>query len=308
MTTNDGFQTSPVINQAEKALFRILTPEGVPILLEIALAGDRLVAFIIDFSIIMLSVILVWALAVITEMMESIAVAMMVSFVLRNFYFMFFEQRWQGSTPGKRNRKLRVVDVNGGQLTIEAVIVRNLTRDIEIFIPLAVLSAPQVIWPNAPAFAAPIAGLWMVLLGMMPLFNKHRRRIGDLIAGTMVIAAPQVELLGDLAVTGDKSVFENKKGEMLFTNVHLSFYGIYELQVLENVLRMAGHQGAEEKMSIVRKKVVAKIGWEKEIDNDHAFLKSFYAAQRAHLEGKMLMGNRREDKFADIAPTVEKDQ
>ncbi|MCP4291334.1 MAG: RDD family protein [bacterium] len=288
----------PRHNEIKTNLVEIVTPEGVPLSFEIALMGDRLAAFMLDFIIIMLCVFFIWFIAFISGAAEAFAIAMVVSFFLRNFYFMILEQRWQGSTVGKRNRKIRVVDAGGGQLSVEAIIVRNFTRDIEIFIPLALLMAPQSFWPEAPWYAAPIASLWVLVLGLMPVFNKHRRRIGDLIAGTMVIAVPQVELFSDLAHRSADSSHQPIRLAHNFTPKHLSYYGIYELQVLEKVLRKSGYDDAPAQMALIREKIIAKISWENEVTDDFTFLKEFYAAQRAHLEGRLLMGERREDKHS----------
>ena len=62
-----------------------------------------------------------------------------ISFLLRSFYFTFFELRWKGATPGKRSLGLRVIDAHGGALSSDAVLVRNLTREVEVFLPLAAL-------------------------------------------------------------------------------------------------------------------------------------------------------------------------
>ncbi len=303
MTTTTGAR----LHRAEdkKNVFNLVTPEGVPLSLEIALAGDRITAFMIDALVIVAITIVVSLLAFFSRILEFGAISLIVSFLLRNFYFMFFEQKWQGATPGKRNRKLRVIDAGGGLLSVEAVIVRNLTRDIETFIPLMVLMYPTQIWPTAPPFVAPVAGLWFVVLGLMPLFNKNRRRVGDLIAGTMVIASPQVELLGDLADNNVTVKKEDTAEGYAFNKAQLSVYGVYELQVLEKVLRRSGFDDADEQLMTVREKICAKINWTEQVTDDLAFLAAFYAAQRAHLEGRMLMGVRREDKFGGIDPAAE---
>ena len=43
--------------------------------------------------------------------------------------------RWRGITPGKRVFGLRVIDRGGGALRADAVIARNLMREIEVFLP-----------------------------------------------------------------------------------------------------------------------------------------------------------------------------
>jgi len=46
------------------------------------------------------------------------------------------------------------------------------------------------------------------------------------------------------------------------------------------------------------KKVRQKIRYGAQVVDDERFLRDFYAAQRAHLEQKMLFGQRRQDKYA----------
>jgi hypothetical protein len=50
----------------------------------------------------------------------------------------------------------------------------------------------------------------------------------------------------------------------------------------------------------VAEKIKVKIGWDRErwrVDNDR-FLREFYAALRARLEHRMLLGERKEDKYS----------
>jgi hypothetical protein len=48
----------------------------------------------------------------------------------------------------------------------------------------------------------------------------------------------------------------------------------------------------------VAEKVRHKIGYPGEVADEERFLREFYVAQRAHLEKRMLFGQRREDKFS----------
>jgi len=295
---------------------RLVSPEGVPLDFGVAAAGDRLTAFLIDAGIIAAS-LLVLLLASLPLYEESIhAVLILASFLVVNFYFLWFEHRWQGRTPGKRVRSLRVVDAHGGRLTVEAVIVRNLTRYVEIVIPLLLLTAPETLWPDAPPWLAGVNCLWLLAFGFMPLFNRQRRRVGDLIAGTLVIRTPAPALLRDLAdaapdqakgadtaaAAGAADADDATAPRFGFTEPQLGHYGIYELQVLEEILRNPHPYGADAAIAQVREKIAAKIGWDGEVDDDLAFLRAFYTAQRAHLERHMVLGRRREDKHDGAAP------
>ncbi|MGH9888075.1 MAG: hypothetical protein ACREBE_21255, partial [bacterium] len=84
-----------------------------------------------------------------------------------------------------------------------------------------------------------------------------------------------------------------------FSDAQLSIYGIYELQILEGVLRGRPTDAAHrEAVQAVAEKVRAKIGYQGTAADDERFLREFYVAQRAHLEQRMLFGQRREDKFS----------
>ena len=284
----------------------IVTPEGVPITFTVAPAGDRAGAFLLDGFFMTVAILLVVLLAAWAESAGPFrgswigAFTMFAVFVLRNLYFIWFELRWQGATPGKRRLGIRVIDAKGGPLTAEAVIVRNLTRDIEVFLPLQVLLTPDRLWPDAPGWARMLAIVWVLVFALMPLFNRHRLRIGDMVAGTMVVLAPKAVLLGDLGrhATGPGPI---AGAHVEFTEEQLDVYGIYELQVLEEVLRK-GHDPESDRraMAAVCDRIQRKIRWQPEgpAVKPEAFLREFYAAVRARLEGRMLLGKRKEDKYS----------
>jgi hypothetical protein len=70
-------------------------------------------------------------------------------------------------------------------------------------------------------------------------------------------------------------------------------YGVKELHVLEEVLRRADRPT----MRAVAQRIQGKIGWQGEDVSDAQFLAAYYAALRGRLEGRMLFGHRRKDKF-----------
>jgi uncharacterized RDD family membrane protein YckC len=182
------------------------------------------------------------------------AAALLAVFLVRTFYFTFFELSWQGQTPGKRRLRLRAVDARGGPLTAEAIIARNLTREVELFLPLVALFAPEALFGGAPGWARLAALAWMLAFGLLPLFNRDRLRVGDLIAGTVVVRTPDAVLLEDLSSA-------RAREELGFTDAQIDVYGVYELQVLEDVLRGRGLAGHDEAVRTVAGKIREKIGW-----------------------------------------------
>ena len=278
----------------------IITPEGIPLRLETARGGERASAFVIDTALQMVTLILVLILARLAAMTGGpwvMAFAMILAFALRNFYFLLFELRWQGSTPGKKRLGIRVMDARGGPLRSEAIVVRNLMREVEVWLPFFVLMMPEALWPDAPGWARGTCLLWLLIFAFFPLFNRDRLRIGDLVAGTLVVVSPRAMLLPDI---GGREVRRKaqaaEEATPRFTDRQLSIDGEYELQVLEEVLRRTDEH-RRQAMRAVHGKIVKKIRYTGEKIPPDQFLREFYTALRAHLEKKMLLGKRKKDKF-----------
>ncbi len=277
---------------------RIVTPEGVEITVRLAGRGERAAALIIDLMVIA-GVALALGLAFVAAISAGggsgdgwfASVGLLAWFGLRSFYFIALELRWQGKTVGKRVLGLRVIDREGGRLGADAVFARNLMREVEVFIPISLLFADGAVgidaWVQLCSFA------WAAVFVLLPLFNRDRLRAGDIVAGTWVVAAPKAALLPDMAAA-DRA---EAPSPHVFTVEQLDAYGIYELQTLETVLRRDGGEfGATRE--VVCERIRAKIGWaeaDAPVDADR-FLEAFYAALRARLENRMLLGHRREDK------------
>jgi uncharacterized RDD family membrane protein YckC len=283
----------------------IVTPEGVPLTMPVADAGERIGAFVIDMILMIVAIILVSLLA---EWLtpdgaegESIAssIGVLAAFLLRSFYFLGFELRWQGQTPGKRLMKTRVVDARGGPLTADAIVARNLVRDVELFLPLGVALVPDQFWPGAPGWAQAVAGGWTAIVLFMPLFNRERARVGDLVAGTRVIAVPRTVLLPDLAALRPSTPAAERP---VFTAEQLDVYGAYELQVLADVLRRKDELGQHATLETVYQSIRTKLAWQGPPPRDTAaWLEELYAQLRAHLERKMMFGKRKADKYSPLA-------
>ena len=289
------------------ALMRpILTPEGVTITVQLASRGDRAVAFAIDAMVIIVAIIALIVVTVIlagVDVFESVFVSLLLLalFALRNFYFTYFEIRRAGQTPGKRVVGIKVIDRKGGPLRPDAVIARNLTREIEIFLPLSFMAGGGGLFSND---ISQLAGLvWVGIFALMPLFNRDNLRVGDMVGGTWVVVAPVAQLLDDLTVTTPVNLpggltRRARAPRHHFTEEQLSVYGIYELQTLEHVLRRDDGPDTADLMAEVGQRIAAKIGWRGPGPGERAFLEDYYLALRRHLETRMLFGERRESKAA----------
>jgi uncharacterized RDD family membrane protein YckC len=287
----------------------IVTPEGVPIHVVLAHRGDRMMAFMIDLLIIIGIVIVAVLLALLAVAGEAswtwvLSFVLVLMFFLRAFYFIFFELRSRGRTPGKRLLGLRVVDRRGGRLQAGAIFARNLMREVEFFIPITLLMAP--VEGGLDGWVTLTTLGWVMIFLLMPLFNRDSLRVGDLVAGTWVIAVPKAELLPDITSASAAAPSAGAAATApatVFTLKELDAYGIYELQTLEDLLRLTGSE-ARPAQRVVAERIHRRIGRPPPDPNadPKPFLEAYYAALRSHLEHKMLLGVRREDKFDTVTP------
>lgn len=268
---------------------QFVTPEGVDLELRIAGAGLRFGALLVDLILILaalflFSLFMLWVGAA-SQSDITIVVWMLGAFVLRNFWFIGFEMGSRAATPGKRLMGIRVVARDGGRLTADAVVARNLIRELELFLPLMMLGVGAA--EDSVSGWIMLAGvLWSLTLSFFLLFNRDRMRMGDLIAGTWVVMAERAKLNADMATQAEE-------GEIAFTDAELGVYGIFELQELERVLRHRDARAMREVADTIRAKIGRPVA-----EEDDVFLLSYYRQLKARLERGLLFGKRREDKYA----------
>ncbi|BAZ43815.1 RDD family protein [Chondrocystis sp. NIES-4102] len=155
------------------------TPESVELEFTLAGIGNRSFALIIDYLILGFSIILVWIITIflIWQLAPQIftdgilnrtiqwiwAIQSLITFAIYMGYFVFFETIWQGQTPGKKWTKIRVIRDNGKPERLPQAILRALLRPVDDLI-----------------------GVFLITL------SAQEKRIGDLVAGTIVIQNEQV--------------------------------------------------------------------------------------------------------------------
>lgn len=273
----------------------LITPEGVDLRVKLADAGTRAAAFLLDVVIIVIATVVISLVAIFglaglrAERTQPLFIVWIILiFLLRNAYFILFEAGRRAATPGKRMLGVRVAARSGAGLTIDQVIARNLMREIEVFLPLSILAARGS--ADVADTLSTIFGLvWALLFSLFPLFNRDRLRVGDLLAGTWVVEAPKVALLEDLSQRQDAFASKFK-----FSAAQLDAYGIAELHKLEDVLRRDDYFALKAVAETIARKISAKV----EPIDSKPFLTAYYGALRAHLERKLLLGNRKTDKHA----------
>ncbi len=172
------------IIETEETLI-IETPERVPLAFGLASIGNRFLAVAIDHFIQYFSIFVVaWlvislsgfnvynadskASELFQEMPKwTLAILIVVVFLIFAGYFIVFEWLWNGQTPGKYLLKLRVIREDGRPITFWEALARNLLR----------------IFDAVPGFVVPVYSV-----GFITIFLSGRdQRIGDIFAGTVVV-------------------------------------------------------------------------------------------------------------------------
>ncbi|HEY9645792.1 MAG TPA: RDD family protein [Chroococcidiopsis sp.] len=153
------------------------TPESVELEFSLAGIGSRAFALLIDYHILGLTLVIflvVWSILSnqLLNYLEQLdvdysiapswllAIALIVCFVIFVGYFVFFETVWQGQSPGKRLAKIRVIRDDGRPVRIGQATMRALLRPIDDLLSL---------------------GVFMIVL------SKREKRLGDWVAGTIVV-------------------------------------------------------------------------------------------------------------------------
>lgn len=290
----------------------MVTPEGVTLPLTLASRGARAAALLLDLFFIGLLMVATTVILIsvaggavgaslnargpLGQLLQFLFIVWIAAmFLLRNAYFLFFELGPRGATPGKRIAGIRIAARDGGRLSAEMVIARNLLRDIELFLPIVFLAqAGANDGGGGDMGVAGIAAIaWFLIFALFPLFNADRLRAGDLIAGSWVVEAPRRRLEAAMSLAAPAAL-PAAAGAYRFGEAELSVYGEYELQMLERVLR--GNR--PEAMQAVYETICGKIGWTSGSDDARPFLEAYYRALRQRLETGMRMGRRKADKHA----------
>jgi uncharacterized RDD family membrane protein YckC len=151
------------------------TPESVELEFILAGLGNRIYALTIDYLIwssTLLVLLVTWGF-MFTQLAwlrsDPIqpwisAIQILILFVVYIGYFVVFETLWRGQTPGKRYVKIRVIREDGRNVGIQQSILRSLLRPIDDLFCLGLL---------------------------LILFTAQEKRLGDWVAGTILVQEGQ---------------------------------------------------------------------------------------------------------------------
>ncbi len=300
---------------------QVLPPEGVPPLhlpvagLGVRMGGAQIADLLITIAAAVAFVVLLASAGLTDPPQTFIAIISLIFFLIRVPYYVLSELIWNGQTLGKRMLKIKVISHHGGSLTAHALVLRNLMKEAEIFLPATLLIGLQTLSP----MAAWLAVAWISIGLSIPLLDPpYRRRLGgDLVSGTHVIHLPVPILLRDLAQarpTRRLSAGIEKDGFTFYAHQLDHYGGAFELQTLEKLLRAQEVSGAASRqqnqratIEAVVEKIRVKIGYGDPVPRTDRmdFLRAFYNAQREHLEQHQLFGERRKDKHYAAPPDAE---
>lgn len=153
----------------------IETPEGVQLRLAAASIPVRALAFVYD-QVILLVASMVFGLLFSTFATVGQGLWLLFAFFSQWLYPVLFEALWQGQTPGKRGAGIRVVHSDGSPVALPAAMLRGLLRIVDIL------------------FGAALAFVCMSS-------TQGFRRLGDLVAGTLVVYAERPATLPSFPAT-----------------------------------------------------------------------------------------------------------
>lgn len=120
----------------------------------------------------------------------SNVLSMIVEVVLLILYFIVFQFYNKGQTFGKKLMKLRVVNNNGNELTLNQVTCRALIIDsilINLFMMAALLFSGRNYYYYASLSLQILSGIIIFVTLMMIFFRKDGRGLHDVVTGTKVI-------------------------------------------------------------------------------------------------------------------------
>jgi uncharacterized RDD family membrane protein YckC len=244
------------------------TPESVELEFTLAGIGNRAYALLIDYvvlGLILIGFLVFWSIfsfqlyGVIEDLLGNnnqlelwlIAISILISFFIYVGYFVFFEVLWQGQTPGKRYVKIRVIRDDGRPIGLQQATLRALLRPVDDFFFL---------------------GVFLIVL------SRQEKRLGDLVAGTVVIQ----EELPIASATFPVSEQAQSLANQLQTEADISRLLPEDFAVIREYLQRSGAMTSQAKAELSRQlahQVKEVIALEKAPKvTAHLFLEAVYLA------------------------------
>jgi uncharacterized RDD family membrane protein YckC len=217
------------------SIIQIATPFNIDLEFEIAEFHKRLLAYIIDFTLLIIYMYsmkyLLYTLFMLDE--SNIGIDIIVVSLPMLLYSLFTELWMDGQTVGKRIMKIRVISLDGGEPTFGQFLIRWIVRFWEwpFFFGYIALSGYNLLYY---IFAT---GFFGVVVVIVIAINSKSQRLGDIAAGTVVVNTQT-----DLSLTD--TIFQqvnNMEYKVAFPDVmRLSDR---DINTIKNVVTMAEKKG-----------------------------------------------------------------
>ena len=256
----------------------VQTPDNVILRYKLAGPGSRVAAGIIDLCIIWTAIglILLGLLASgqISVSLANVSVSQIPAnfsqiaviilgiaiFVLNIFYFILFDYLNSGQTIGKRTLGIQVKSYTGHAVSIESACVRNFARILDV-----------------------LPGLYLAGL-ISALFTRSNQRIGDLIAGTIVIR--KTELTAPNRIFANETYAQLSHPHFPLNHSQITQLDRAALTLLEAYFQRAQDLGEQEyqelRASLVSEFAVVLVQGEVPNEQEDIFLKEVYLCVRDH--------------------------
>ena len=215
----------------------IETPEQIELEFPVAGLGSRGMALLLDTLIqLMVAIVVIVLVELISPDLTRhwatagkwvIAAAIFALFCLYWGYFAIFEVFWNGQTPGKRQAKIRVITASGRPITVFEAIARNFLRAVD-------------------------SQLGYVVGAIAIVVDKKNRRLGDLVAGTVVVHEVQEQ--------GDSYWYSQQNPAATTPSVEaIAAMTAQEFQLIETFLNRRLDLPYEQRL-VTAKKIADRIG------------------------------------------------
>lgn len=208
---------------------QINTTQNVKINFNAAGAGERLLAYFIDWAIkIGYLLVLSQAFGVFDAMdrWSQIAINTVLSFPVM-FYTLALESTLQGQTLGKKALKIKVVKIDGYQASLSDYVVRWFFRIVDVF----------------------IFGLGFFVM----VLNKKTQRIGDMAAGTAVISLKE-------NININHTILEELKDDYVPTYPNVIKLSDNDARIIKETFTQAKAARDYQTLIRLRKKLIEVIG------------------------------------------------
>ncbi|WP_224369384.1 RDD family protein [Hyalangium versicolor] len=163
----------------------VLTPEYVEFRFTLAGIYSRFLAWLLDSILVMMGTGVVLAILNIAMMAFpgfASALSLVIYFLVDWGYGIGLETAWSGQTVGKRVMSLRVIQESGVRIGFYHAALRNLVRPVD----------------RLPLF--------YLVGGITALVSRSHQRLGDMLAGTIVVRERRLKVPSALGTTGEEGL------------------------------------------------------------------------------------------------------